>query len=117
MSELDFIYNDNYDHRGVWHVTDNLTVEVFPAKVVENQYGDTTYRYLYDEYEQAKGKFLCGQGSAITGSTGWGDYRTPVVDGVKTLRRKARRALYQRGLDNPPAPLCSRCAKKARLDA
>lgn len=119
--QVDYIYNDgSYAHRGVWHVTDNLEVTVHPARVREDKYphASVTYRNEDPEYETATGRAICGQKDRI--STGgrdayYSDYKKPAVDGVKTIRGRAVRALYQRG-GNPPMPLCSRCARKAGVD-
>lgn len=129
MNELDFIYNEgSYAHRGVWHVTDNLEVKHFEASdITEHGYGSRLERTITPAYEVAKGDAICGQvdgmqtGSAVysnlmyqspDGST----HRAPSgPDDILLIRRRAHRANYQRGLDNPPGPLCSRCEKKAGL--
>lgn len=121
MENLDFIYNDNYDRRGVWHITDNLEVKVIPASIrmwEEPGYRakwSTSHEYRYPECEIAKGDAICGQVTCTTGSVNI--LHTPIREGtIAIYRGRVRPAYYQRGLDNPPQPLCVRCARKAGLD-
>ncbi len=115
---LDFIYNEgSAAHRGVWHVTDNLDVKVHEAHEESQTYRNVTFKHEYPKYEVATGQFICGQGTARTGRA-LGSYRAYTkepVEGVVTIPHTVHRALYQRGLDNVPEPLCSRCRKKAGL--
>lgn len=119
-SNLDFIYNDNYDRRGIWHITDNL--EVFVVEERTRQHDGLAYRarwatksiYVFPQHEVAKGDAICGQVSCRTGGVNM--LYTPKRENTTAIfTARIRPAYYQKGLDNPPAPLCSRCAKKGGL--
>ena len=123
---MDFINNDgSYAHRGVWHITDNLTQEVVPGR--ETSYVSTwrepnvTFVDIYPEYIKYKGDAICGQRDGITqGKTDWGSgkySRKPDAGGRVVTRHRVIRPDVVFGLDGYiPGPLCSRCAKKAGLE-
>lgn len=117
----DYIYNEGTSgHRGVWHATEDLEERVHPAKVREMAYSDRTYRIETPEWSEFLGSPMCRQswgGSRFrTGGTTGGNWSNkPNADGVVVVRKRAERPnVVVSG--PPPAPLCSRCARKVGLE-
>lgn len=118
---LDFIYNEGSSgHRGVWHVTDNLSVQTYKAldETEASTAGGRLIRRVHPEYAIATGDAICGQVNCRTGGLDYGKYHYENKDTpeeVLVVASRSARSNYQRGLDNPPGPLCSRCEKKANI--
>lgn len=115
---MDFIANDgSYAHRGVWHVTDNLTKKEIPAKSERKFYApDQTYLFESEATVEYTGDAICGQKDKMkVGGLHWGIW-TKLPDGTHRSYSRAKRAEVVIGLDGYiPGPLCSRCAKKAGI--
>lgn len=119
---IDFIYNEGSSaHRGVWHVTDNADIKVTPAQdKTEPGYSGRPVRRIHPEYRTIRGDAICGQVRCSTGGLDYGRYTyeskgTP--DEVFVIKRRARRPNFVRTTcDKAPGPLCSRCARKAKVD-
>jgi hypothetical protein len=116
---MDFIANDgSYAHRGVWHVTDNLTAKEIPALTERKTYGpDSTYLYEREASVEYTGDAICGQKDGMrVGGHHWGYWKT-LKDGTKRCLYRAKRPEVVFGLNGYiPGPLCSRCAKKAGIE-
>lgn len=118
----DFIANDgSYAHRGVWHITDNLKVETFPAETTERSWkAGHTVQYVKPEYTMYTGDAICGQKDKMReGGLDWGRHRE-VSDTLTVITYRVKRANVIRDITTVPeqfipGPLCSRCARKAGL--
>lgn len=116
---IDFIHNDgSYAHRGVWHVTENLTVEHHPARETTRELRPgrkVTHRF--EETTTYRGDAICGQASRLQqGGHDWARLvkEESTEDHPVYLSRRVRHPSYIRTTaDNAPGPLCSRCARKA----
>lgn len=115
---MDFIANDgSYAHRGVWHVTDNLTKTEIPAKTENKVYGpDTHYLFVSEATVEYTGDAICGQKNRMkVGGHHWPIW-TKLPDGTRKAYSRAKRPEVVLGLDGYiPGPLCSRCQKKAGI--
>lgn len=115
---MDFIANDgSYAHRGVWHVTDNLTKTEIPAKSERKFYSHgTDYLFESEATVEYRGDAICGQKNGmVVGGHHWGLWST-LPDGTRRCFNRAKRPEVVIGLDGYiPGPLCSRCAKKANI--
>jgi hypothetical protein len=117
---VDFIANDgSYAHRGVWHITDNLTVKEIPAFAERRpSYNpDSTFLYEREASIEYTGDAICGQKDGmIVGGNFWVHW-TKLKDGTRHCLVRAKRPDVVFGLDGYiPGPLCSRCAKKAGIE-
>ncbi len=116
---MDFINNDgSYAHRGVWHITDNLTSEHHAASTTEREWRTAEFiQYVKPEYIDYRGDAICGQVKGMRqGGLNWGKARE--IDGQHSvITYRAKRPDIVIGLDGYiPGPLCSRCAKKAGIE-
>jgi hypothetical protein len=131
----DFIYNNgSYAHRGVWHVVEGEIewedVEERTATYKSDYFNETSITH-YPKVERAiaKAKVMCPAFNSYENNKQplrvvlydydhGGGSRKPLAE-HRTIERTAK-IRYNPSLvfENPewvPAPLCSRCAKKAGL--
>ena len=119
---MDFIANDgSYAHRGVWHITDNLKVEVIPASTTEREWKPGHHiQYIRPEHTVYKGDAICGQKDGMReGGLDWGRSRD-IDDTHSVMSYRVRKANVILDIHSVPevyrpGPLCSRCEKKAGL--
>ena len=117
---MDFIANEGTGaHRGVWHITDNLTSKEIPAYTEDRDFGYGIYHYIHEFTIEYHGDAICGQiDNMEQGGYHGAIYKrnSPVEGETKSIYR-AKRADIVIGLDGYiPGPLCSRCAKKAGIE-
>src|SRR6266576_1371526 len=118
---MDFIANDgSYAHRGVWHITDNLTVKHFEAEIkrIESSWRRGHW-FIYDkpEHDIYRGDAICGQKDGMReGGLDWGHQKKLSETETLTTYRVKKANVIPDITSVPeryfPGPLCSRCARK-----
>jgi hypothetical protein len=112
---MDFIYNNGWNHRGVWHITNNLEKTETPASTEDKCWNALKITYIKPAFVTYRGDSICGQTDKLkTGGLDWGKDR--VTPNGQVRQYKAVRPEVVIGLDGYiPGPLCSRCAKQAGI--
>jgi hypothetical protein len=127
-----FILNEGSTaHRGVWHVTDDLEVNSYPAVTdvrtferyggaIPSFYPVGTQKVMDAKcaYVEARGLPICHQAGLLRSGrreTSYGHNRLN-EHGEYIVKTRALPAYYAISPEHAPMPLCTRCAKKAGID-